>query len=171
MTLSDSTPYDYVFLGLGCGNGLLLLQLEAEGMLTNKRILVIEPNQIIKNDRTFCFWMEPERVNSCFLSTLVETQWSKVHVGEKVQSLDSLRYYRISGRTLSENVQSLLTRENARIIQIKYDGIPAAVGENPQITILGEQLTASLVFDNRPPSYVEPLCAVQLISSRKNTLI
>jgi len=156
MTLSDSTPYDYVFLGLGCGNGLMLLQLEAEGMLTNKRILVIEPNQIIKNDRTFCFWMEPERVNSCFLSTLVETQWSKVHVGEKVQSLDSLRYYRISGRTLSENVQSLLTRENARIIQIKYDGIPAAVGENPQITILGEQLTASLVFDNRPPSYVEP---------------
>lgn len=156
MTLSDSTPYDYVFLGLGCGNGLMLLQLEAEGMLSKKRILVIEPNQIIKNDRTFCFWMEPERVNSCFLSTLVETQWSKVHVGEKVQSLDSLRYYRISGRTLSENVQLLLTRENARIIQIKYDGIPVTVGENAQITILGEQLTASLVFDNRPPSYVDP---------------
>ena len=54
MTLSDSSTYDYVFLGLGCGNGLMLLQLEAEGMLTNKRILVIEPNQIIKNDRTFC---------------------------------------------------------------------------------------------------------------------
>ena len=135
MTFSDSTPYDYVFLGLGCGNGLMLLQLEAEGMFTNKRILVIEPNQIIKNDRTFCFWMEPERVNSCFLSTLVETQWSKVHVGEKVQSLDSLRYYRISGRTLSENVHTLLTRENARIIQTKYDGIPAAVGEKAQITI------------------------------------
>ena len=154
--MSDSIPYDYVFLGLGCGNGLILLQLEAEGMLTNKRILVIEPDQLIKNDRTFCFWMEPERVNSCFLSTLVETQWSKVHVGEKVQSLDSLRYYRISGRTLSENVHSVLTRENARIIQARYDGIPSKDGENAQLTILGEQLTASLVFDNRPPSYAEP---------------
>jgi len=154
--MSDSIPYDYVFLGLGCGNGLILLQLEAEGMLTNKRILVIEPDQLIKNDRTFCFWMEPKRVNTSFLSTMVETQWSKVHVGEKVQSLDPLRYYRISGRTLSENVQSLLTRENARIIQIKFDGIPKTDGENAQITILGEQLTASLVFDNRPPSYVEP---------------
>jgi lycopene beta-cyclase len=154
--MSDSIPYDYVFLGLGCGNGLILLQLEAEGMLTNKRILVIEPDQLIKNDRTFCFWMEPKRVNTSFLSTMVETQWSKVHVGEKVQSLDPLRYYRISGRTLSENVQSLLTRENARIIQIKFDGIPKTDGENARITILGEQLTASLVFDNRPPSYVEP---------------
>ena len=38
MTLSDSITYDYVFLGLGCGNGLMLLQLEAEGLLTNKRI-------------------------------------------------------------------------------------------------------------------------------------
>ena len=43
MTLSESITYDYVFLGLGCGNGLMLLQLEAEGLLTNKRILVIEP--------------------------------------------------------------------------------------------------------------------------------
>ena len=154
--MSDSIPYDYVFLGLGCGNGLILLQLEAEGMLTNKRILVIEPDQLIKNDRTFCFWMEPKRVNTSFLSTMVETQWSKVHVGEKVQSLDPLRYYRISGRTLSENVHSVLTRENARIIQARYDGIPSKDGENAQLTILGEQLTASLVFDNRPPSYAEP---------------
>jgi lycopene beta-cyclase len=156
MTLSDSLNYDYVFLGLGCGNGLMLLQLADEGMLANKRILVIEPELIVKNDRTFCFWMEPERVNSCFLSVLVENQWRKVNVGEKVQSLDSLRYYRISGRTLSEKVQSLLTRENARIIQIKYDGIPKTDGENAQLSILGEHLTASLVFDNRPPSYVEP---------------
>jgi lycopene beta-cyclase len=155
MTLSDSITYDYVFLGLGCGNGLMILQLEAEGLLTNKRILVIEPEFIIKNDRTFCFWMEPERVKSCFLSTMVETQWSKVHVGEAVQSLDPLRYYRISGRTLSENVHSVLTRENARIIQATYDGIPSKDGENAQLTILGEQLNASLVFDNRPPSYAE----------------
>ena len=156
MTLSESITYDYVFLGLGCGNGLMLLQLEAEGLLTNKRILIIEPEFIIKNDRTFCFWMEPERVKSCFLSTMVETQWSKVHVGEAVQSLDPLRYYRISGRTLSENVHSVLTRENARIIQASYDGIPSKDGENAQLTILGEQLNASLVFDNRPPSYAEP---------------
>ena len=137
MTISDSVTFDYVFLGLGCGNGLLLLQLEAEGLLTNKRILVIEPELIIKNDRTFCFWMEPERVKSSFLSTMVETQWSKVHVGEVVQSLDPLRYYRISGRTLSENVHSVLTRENARIIQARYDGIPSKDGENAQLTILG----------------------------------
>lgn len=155
MTLSDSITYDYIFLGLGCGNGLMILHLEAEGLLTNKRIMVIEPEPIVRNDRTFCFWMEPERVDSCFLSTMIETQWSTVHVGESVQSLDSLRYFRISGKTLSEHVHALLTRENARFIHSRYDGVPTRIGENVQISILGEQLTASLVFDNRPPSYAE----------------
>ena len=44
MKSTSSTYIDYAFLGLGCGNSLMLLQLAEEGLLAGKHILVIEPD-------------------------------------------------------------------------------------------------------------------------------
>ena len=52
-------PYDYAFIGMGCANSLILLELDRAGLLAQKRILVYEPEQKKGNDRTFCFWLEP----------------------------------------------------------------------------------------------------------------
>lgn len=151
--MSAITHIDFLFLGMGCGNSLMLLELEKQGLLADKRILVVEPHTIRRNDRTFCFWMEPERVSEGFLGALVENQWNKVHVGETSQSLNPLSYYRIRGNLLSDRVQNLLDNTHACIIQASYDGIPSLEGERAMLNICGELYTAAFVFDNRPPCY------------------
>ncbi|MFM7595712.1 MAG: beta-carotene 15,15'-dioxygenase, Brp/Blh family [Flavobacteriales bacterium] len=154
--MSHPTHFDFLFLGMGCGNSLMLLELNEQGMLSGKRILVVEPESLVRNDRTFCFWMEPERVNEGFLASLIENQWSTVHVGETTQSLDPCCYYRISGKLLSERVQTLLDIEQVQTIRALYDGIQTVEGEQAILKISGETFTADFVFDNRPPRYDVP---------------
>lgn len=48
--------YDYIFAGLGLAAMMTLLKMEEKGLLVGKRVLVLEPDDKIKNDRTWCFW-------------------------------------------------------------------------------------------------------------------
>jgi len=81
----SSVAYDFVFIGLGCGNSLLLLALHRAKRLENKRILIIEPSLKQSNDRTFCFWMEPKDLLEHGLEALVAHEWSRVIVGEAME--------------------------------------------------------------------------------------
>jgi len=56
---TDNPVYDYVFIGMGASNGLMLLELIKRGYHTSKRIAVIEPHQKNTNDKTYCFWASP----------------------------------------------------------------------------------------------------------------
>ena len=48
--------YDYVFSGLGLAAMMLLLKMSRAGLLDGKRVLILEPEDKVKNDRTWCFW-------------------------------------------------------------------------------------------------------------------
>ena len=156
MKSTSSTYIDYAFLGLGCGNSLMLLQLAEEGLLSGKHILVIEPDSTGTNNRTFCFWMDPERVRSSFLFGLVEHQWSKVLAGDTVQELEPLRYYRISGKGLTDQARLLLSHEQVYNMETRYEEEPTFEGDFAQLSIGGASFHARYVFDNRPPKYAQP---------------
>ncbi|MFM7386838.1 MAG: lycopene cyclase family protein, partial [Bacteroidota bacterium] len=156
MSFSSNDPFDYAFIGLGCGNALVLLELEERGLLRGKRILVIEPANKRQNDRTFCFWMEPQQVNSSFLSSLIEHEWKNVNVGNSIQSLDTLSYYRISGLALNESVSKLLEREQAMYIEARFEGLVEGKEKRNVLDLNGQVFQAVKVFDNRPPTYFPP---------------
>ena len=153
MKSTSSTYIDYAFLGLGCGNSLMLLQLAEEGLLAGKHILVIEPDSNGTNNRTFCFWMDPERVRSSFLFGLVEHQWTKVLAGDTVQELEPLRYYRISGKGLTDQARSILAKEQVFTIEARYEEEPAFEDDFAKLSIGGVSFHTRYVFDNRPPKY------------------
>ncbi|WP_136668668.1 lycopene cyclase family protein [Flavobacterium sp. H122] len=48
--------YDYVFSGLGLAAMMALLKMAENGLLLNKSVLLLEPDEKDKNDRTWCFW-------------------------------------------------------------------------------------------------------------------
>ena len=153
MKSTSSTYIDYAFLGLGCGNSLMLLQLAEEGLLAGKHILVIEPDSNGTSNRTFCFWMDPERVRSSFLLGLVEHQWTKVLAGDTVQELEPLRYYRISGKGLTDQARSILAKEQVFTIEARYEEEPAFEDDFAKLSIGGVSFHTRYVFDNRPPKY------------------
>lgn len=156
MSFSSNDPFDYAFIGLGCGNALVVLELEERGLLQGKRILVIEPANKRQNDRTFCFWMEPQQVHSSFLSGLVEHEWKNVNVGNSIQSLDTLSYYRISGLALNESVSKLLEREQAMYIEARFEGLVEGKEKHNVLDLNGRIFQSEQVFDNRPPTYFPP---------------
>lgn len=132
--------YDYAFIGMGCANSLILLELERAGLLSQKRILVYEPEQKNGNDRTFCFWLEPNILQDAGLDQLVSHSWSKVKCNEEApQFLAGKRYYYLRAEALYAHTSALLAQHQVTFRKEALEGSPSGL--------------AHFVFDSRPPQF------------------
>lgn len=112
-------------------------------MLAQKRIVIYEPAQKIANDRTFCFWLEPEQLQVLQLDKLVSHQWFAVKVNDlPAQALKDKAYFYLRADALYAHVKELLQHYD---VQWKAQ----ALEEYPS------QL-ATWVFDSRPPIFEQP---------------
>ena len=66
--------YDFIFLGAGCASLSLLMRMIRSGRFNNKKILLIDKEPKIKNDRTWCFWEKHEG----FFEQIVYKKWDKL---------------------------------------------------------------------------------------------
>ncbi|HEX2848085.1 MAG TPA: lycopene cyclase family protein [Chitinophagaceae bacterium] len=91
MTVNRQKQYDYIIAGAGCAGLSLLLRIIRNPALSNKKILLIDKDDVKSNDRTWCFWeKEPG-----FFENLVYRQWSRLDFfGENYEEeLDILPYH------------------------------------------------------------------------------
>ena len=70
----SNTNYDYIFAGGGAAALSLLVRMQQEGLLRDKKVLVIDKVKKEHNDRTWCFWEEKE---GFFESCVIKT-WDKI---------------------------------------------------------------------------------------------
>jgi len=71
--MSDN-HFDYIFAGGGAAALSLLVRMQQEGLLRDKKVLVIDKDKKEHNDRTWCFWEEKEGLfESCVIKT-----WDKI---------------------------------------------------------------------------------------------
>lgn len=128
---------------MGCANSLILMELHRLDILAQKRIVIYEPAQKIANDRTFCFWLEPEQLQVMQLDKLVSHQWFAVKVNDlPAQALKDKAYFYLRADALYAHVKELLQHYD---VQWKAQ----AIEEYPS------QL-ATWVFDSRPPIFEQP---------------
>lgn len=66
--------YDYIIAGGGCAGLSLAIHLLESGLLTQKKLLIVEQEEKRGNDRTWCFW---EKEDGLFQS-VVSKFWSKL---------------------------------------------------------------------------------------------
>ena len=89
---------DFLFIGLGAANCLLLIKMFENGLLGNKKIAIIEPDNKSANDRTFCFWSTQEDLEKLELKDLVSSTWSNIKVSDRdTQTIAPLSYFHIKG--------------------------------------------------------------------------
>ncbi|ESU27040.1 crtY protein [Flavobacterium limnosediminis JC2902] len=50
------TGYDYIFAGTGLAGLMVLHEMNKSGVLSGKSVLLLDPEEKDKNDRTWCFW-------------------------------------------------------------------------------------------------------------------
>ncbi|HAC23571.1 MAG TPA: hypothetical protein DCE81_01505, partial [Cytophagales bacterium] len=119
------------------------------------------------NDRTFCFWMNPETAAHYGLPELISHEWSKVIVGDNAaHEPKGLKYYYIQGIALYEKTRKLLRQHEAEIIHEGYDGVPRQHRHSCALTVKDKKILSGVVFDNRPPEYAfTPTSDVRLYQS------
>ncbi len=139
--MSEPIPsFDFAFIGMGCANSLVFVELHRLGLLENKRILVYEPSEKIANDRTFCFWLEPEKLNAYQLDTLVSFSWNNLKINNLTpKELGNKKYFYLRADVFYAHVKKLL---------LQYE----AVWKAQALDNVNRQL-ATWVFDSRPPKF------------------
>lgn len=134
------SSFDYAFVGMGCANSLILMELHRLDMLANKRIVIYEPAQKIANDRTFCFWLEPKVLQEAGLDKMVSHSWSAVKINElSAQSMAGKKYYYLRADALYAHTSQLLSQYDVTLR-------PAVLQDYPKAL-------AHFVFDSRPPLF------------------
>ena len=82
--------YDYIIIGAGAAGLLLADALGKDGFFADKSILVLDKDDKLKNDRTWCFW---ERGDGQFDDLTYKT-WDTIYVGgRQLQKTTSILPY------------------------------------------------------------------------------
>ena len=151
-----TTKVDYLFSGAGASATLLLLNMEKQGLLKDKKILIIDPDTKHNNDKTYCFWSEQNEPLTLLCRNLISHQWDEVSVNRNIkESLLPKKYFHISSIDVYKELRRIINQYNFQ--RIEGSVIEMLAIENGVKVITDSSVwESSLVFDSRPPKYLPP---------------
>ena len=144
---------DYVFIGLGAANSLIIKRMHAHDMLSTASLVIIEPDEKVLNDKTFCFWAKDEEITELGFASLINHSWKTLGINDDfLQSVSPYKYHHISSITLYDELRTLLAECNVEYIRERAERITANP-DNATFNILttNHSITTRIVFDSRPP--------------------
>ena len=157
--MSMQNPYnkvDYLFSGAGASATLLLMNMEKQGLLKDKKILILDPDSKYSNDKTYCFWSEQNAELTVKCRHLISHQWEEVCVnGNKPESLLPKKYFHITGIDVYKELRRIIEQHNLQRIHSSVIEI-IAIENGVKVITDANIWESSLVFDSRPPNYLPP---------------
>lgn len=154
---NPALPFDFIFIGLGAANCLLLLRLHDNGLLTGKTIAIVEPDSKSANDRTFCFWATEDDVTNLHVKPLVSNSWDFVEIGGIAkQQINPLRYFHVKGIDIYNQTKSILSVNNVTFFNSLFKENPEVKSTYYEVRLANETLYGYKVFDSRPPIFLPP---------------
>jgi len=148
--------YDAILLGAG-GAGLLLLDaMRRKGWLDRHRVLVVEPDAKVSNDRTWCFWTDEKDELIRAHSDVVTHVWSKVDNGlGRIEHIQPYRYAQIRSLDFYQKVMPPL-QNHPSVDWLKGTGRDVTSAAKFASVWCGDQEYRSKhIFDSRPFSREE----------------
>jgi lycopene beta-cyclase len=154
---NPALPFDFIFIGLGAANCLLLLRLHDNGLLTGKTIAIVEPDSKSANDRTFCFWATEDDVTNLHVKPLVSNSWDFVEIGGIAkQQINPLRYFHVKGIDLYDQTKGILSVNNVTFFYSPFKENPEVKSTYYEVRLDNVTLYGYKVFDSRPPIFLPP---------------
>ncbi len=147
--------FRYAFIGMGCANSLLLIELNKRGILEQGRLLVIDDDEKQLNDRTFCFWITEKQLNDFDLNHLVSHKWSSFLFNkDEKRSLGEYVYVCIKSIDLYNYTRKLLDNYAVQYIRERIESQSSVSHSKATIELKdGTVFTSDWVFDSRPPVF------------------
>ena len=141
-----SESYDYIILGAGCAGLSLLMRLLDEPALQSKKILLIDRDVKVKNDRTWCFWEK----GSGYFEPIVHHSWQQLYVkhymGEKRLDMDAYAYKMVRGIDFYRYCFNKVKQSpNVKLLYGEVAAINAVAGS---LTVDGNSYSAGQIFSS-----------------------
>ena len=151
---NHNNKVDYLFAGAGASATLLLMCMEKQGLLKDKKILILDPDAKHNNDKTYCFWSDQNEQIKLQCQHLISHKWSEVSVNRnKQESLLPKKYYHISGIDVYKELRRIIEQNNLQ--RINGSVVELSPVENGVKVITDTDIWESpMVFDSRPPKYL-----------------
>ncbi|MBM3400492.1 MAG: hypothetical protein FJY15_08030 [Bacteroidetes bacterium] len=156
MAQTQPIACDYLFAGGGASATLLLMQLEKTGMLSGRKVVVVDSDFTSLSRKTFCFWAKPgdSMVKDC--RKLIQKSWNHLRIDRgKTQSLKPLEYHCIPGLNTQNEMLALTSRnECVRLESSVISMVPD--GKGVLVTTTAGVYRAAHVYDSRPAGFMSP---------------
>lgn len=95
-SMNQNKIFDFVFIGLGASNSLILSALIKRGLLHDKRVAVFETDCKTSNDKTYCFWASPKEHIVSELHSIISRKFENIKVNSgRVANIHSCPYHYI----------------------------------------------------------------------------
>ena len=143
--------YDYVFIGLGASNSLAIIALLKNNSFLGKKIAIIEQSEKNENDKTYCFWAQPNDNIVQDLATIISHRFDFLRVNQSLlQNIENQPYHYIKSIDLYNYT---LEQVNSLAIPIFRDQVSNIIDAGPNYVIQTNKgsVEAKYVFDSRPP--------------------
>lgn len=152
MTGKNNSTYDFVFIGLGAGNSLILLDLIKNGLTKNKQIAIFEADNKSVNDKTYCFWAAKEDTIVKDLGQIISHSFNQINVNQsKDLDIFSHPYHYIRSIDLYDYTLEKINQENIDVYRIGIDSINC-IDEIYAVHSKDNIFRANYIFDSRPPT-------------------
>ncbi len=148
------TKVDYLFAGAGASATLLLMCMEKQGLLKDKKILILDPDTKQNNDKTYCFWSDQNEQLTLQCQHLISHQWDEVSVNRNQQeSLLPKKYFHITGIDVYKELRRIIDQHHLQRIQSSVIEL-TPIENGIKVVTDTDTWVSSLVFDSRPPKYL-----------------
>ena len=130
--------------------------MEKRGLLKDKKVVVIDPDAKNTNDKTYCFWSNPNEPIAQQCGHLISYRWERASIGQnQPQSLSPLNYAHLSSIDLYGELHRIISDNN---IQRIYGAVLSLETSETgvQLTTENGNWYAQTVFDSRTPQYLKP---------------
>lgn len=143
--------YDFLFIGLGASNSLALIALLKNNAFLEKKIAIIEQSEKNENDKTYCFWAQPNDNIVLDLAPIISHRYDFLRVNQSLlQNIENQPYYYIKSIDLYKYTLEQCNRLAIPIYRDEVGNI-LDVGSNYVIETNKGVVHAKYVFDSRPP--------------------
>jgi lycopene beta-cyclase len=147
-SIPGTNQYDYIIAGGGAAGMSLILRLINNGLLEEKRLLLVERDAKNTNDRTWCFWEQ----EAGFFDEIVYKRWSQLNVyandEPRVSSITPYTYKMIRGIDFYRHCLSIIDNHpSIHRMNLPVNGIENR-NDEAVVTAGGQEFTAPWVFSS-----------------------
>ena len=150
----NSHHYDIIFVGWGASTCILIIEMEKQFLLKDKKILIIEPSEKLENDKTFCFWANRNDEIFQNFESIISKSWTSIRINDNQSSkIHPIEYFHLDSKDLYVRTRKISSK--FKIEHSKEKVLSIKESETLLVDTKENNYSTTWIFDSRPPDFTK----------------